>query len=412
MPALTYDQYAALPAGSAVKVVTIDCIVTVIVETNTVPFRRVTFVSSEGRNCADWENMRLLQIKCDGPGHRQDLLGTTHGNHILRKNIFGMHETVLEVGVDAMQVHNEFRHVVKNYRQLIPLLAGTTPLPSRSSGFEGRSLTYNSLIYFTNVYWVTDAQFNDIETLFNAITESGINLLGPLNNETPTVTFSQLITASLQFSKRHSHSPTFLKSYREMFISSSLHAYDDDDDDGEKISCPKGILERMVLELSNAIIVAFDELVAEGPDTPDDLVQIIYLISGKNRDDLLPANNRAPKRKRELTLDKGNIGDWGAKCLDTLPDDADIATQKSLFKTCIIAAMHDQPTPYNEEESEEVLDAYIAGADGDALFYGGGRRRRKRRKTTRKKSTRKKSKKGTRKTKKKRRTKCNRRTMR
>jgi Leucine-rich repeat (LRR) protein len=295
--------------------------------------------------------------------------------------------------VGAMQVHDAFRPVVTNFQQLIPLLAGPpNPDPSVAETlplmFRGDTFSPAAARLFANWYGQA-GQTESIERLFNHVIQGGLNLNGRLNSPPlPPVTFKELITASLQFGARHFRSPSYLASYVDMFISSSLHAYDA----ATSISCPKGILERIITELSNAIVVAFDELVANGPDSADDLVQIVYLISGKNRDDLLPATNRTPKRIRELVLDKGTISDWGSNCLNDIPEDADVPTQKTLFKACILAAMRNEPAPYNEAESEAVLDAYIAGADGEALFYGGRRKRkvtRKRRAKPQRKPTRK-----------------------
>jgi len=204
--------------------------------------------------------------------------------------------------INPIQIHQFFESSLENYKELILLLNSSENCDLSYINSIKKKININetdiSNLSNKNINNIVDEIKTYIFHLFNPCNELSIKIDSVLNNDIHTIfdnyisdingnihniTFRQFVVASFEFISRRT--TEFKQQYISFFLDDSLSAYDGSGN--EAISCSKGILERFITTIPNALSLSLDKEITS-IDTKENLQRIIEIIVGYKENNITP----------------------------------------------------------------------------------------------------------------------------
>jgi len=271
-------------------------------------------------------------------------------------------------------VHQFFNLSLVNHASLIPLLTKRTPPGNISIFFDstGSKFSENAHDLFYSFYnqsytRPTPPKKDPLQEIFQQA--SGLDLTIPVLNVdgvTFQITLRDFFVASLLFGQRRTQE--YKDVYVNFFQDECINAYPEMLEGVNRISCPKGILERFITNIPKALKRNYpDSLDAEVNeiDSKADLIKICEYIIGPD----------------ESGLTQDNIQNvYASNCYTLISNNQNLKTieeKKQAFKECVLVAYETNGGNRNAS-TIDVVDRFINNPLNSSIFVmDGGRRNKK-----------------------------------
>jgi len=281
-------------------------------------------------------------------------------------------QAVPQVQTNPYAVHQFFELSLANHATLIPLLS-LSPSPSSEidAFFSGDYFSDNAGSLFYQLYNQTNSAFiPQLTRIFNHASALNLNsYMKNINGEVISVSAKDFIVASLNFG--HNRTQTYKDNYVSFFMEESLNAYPEyPEGDINRISCPKGIVERLITNIPKALKIDGDTSLEQEVNTYYSKVQLEQIC------DLILGPSEAEAESDLTTRAINNLYASGCASTEEFDEAPTSDAKKVIFKQCILDA-YIRNGGTDNAANRAVIDAFIANPNNESIFEvyeGGGRR--------------------------------------
>jgi len=268
-------------------------------------------------------------------------------------------------------VHQFFELSLANHATLIPLLSLSGVSSTETDAFfSGNTFSDNAGNLFYQFYNQTNsALIPGLTSVFNHASSLNLNShMKTINGDIIPVSAKDFIVASLKFG--YNRTQSYKDNYVSFFMEESLNAYPEyPEGDINRISCPKGIMERLITNIPKALKIDGDtslEQEVNAQYSKAQLEQICELILGPS------------EAEADLTaLAINNLYASGCASTDAFDEAPTSDAKKVIFKQCILDE-YVRNGGIDNASNRAVIDAFIANPNYASIFevYEGGARKR------------------------------------